>query len=199
MCSEEFWSQKTFVAPSAFGSLKRRDEQSFRKEMAVGTRLRSFLYILFLASNLLSALAPSERLLWLSAVSRLIWMWLWPGVCSRSLSDGARLSSNGEPSSKNRRLRERTAETMEQENYKVDLSAFKLMVAILGFLNNWENFYCFRWEFNSLIYGSSCKKLLSFLRKLSKLIVCMIKAFVLTEKHYKSFLWFYFTIYNLEW
>lgn len=64
--SEEFRSQKTFEAPPAFGSLKRTDRQRIRKEVAVKT-ITAF-YILFFVSHLLSDLASSEWLLWLSAV-----------------------------------------------------------------------------------------------------------------------------------
>lgn len=34
MCSEEFWSQKTSEAPSAFGSLERRDKRRVRTAVA---------------------------------------------------------------------------------------------------------------------------------------------------------------------
>lgn len=56
-----------------------------------------------------SGLGPVVWLLCASAVYRLACMRVWTSACSLSPSDVAKLSSNGELSSKKRRLRERTA------------------------------------------------------------------------------------------
>lgn len=67
-------------------------------------------------SYMWSGLGPVVRLLRASAAYRLAWMREWTSASGLSPSDATRLSSNGEPSLKKRRLRERTATHQRQRS-----------------------------------------------------------------------------------